>query len=256
MRCGCPAHHRSRHRGAIARRRGGKTGPIFVVLPHKARCDPKARLVLGEVDRRDLLPADWRCSIHRRSTRTAARTGWSCTFAHGQVMHCSTATFTRTRPVEDLRRHEGDCGGGVRDPTLTDSRDTRCESLGQIAQPQAMGRRSVVSRWAVPPSCWRRASPARRRRSRSSPSSTRSSARPEYRRSEFGIALYDLDSSRWGSTKRREAVHPRSTTRLLSVGRRSRISGGLRFHHVRSTVRTVRGGRLPGDSGPRGERRS
>src|SRR5690349_23228568 len=57
-------------------------------------------------------------------------------------------------------------------------------------------------------------------------------ARPDYRRSEFGIALYDLDSSRMVYAHNAgKFFTPGSTTKLLSVGTALAYLGAdFRFH--------------------------
>jgi D-alanyl-D-alanine carboxypeptidase/D-alanyl-D-alanine-endopeptidase (penicillin-binding protein 4) len=74
-------------------------------------------------------------------------------------------------------------------------------------------------------------------------------ARPEYRRSEFGVALFDLDSSQLVFAHNAGKLFtPGSTTKLLSVGTAlSYFGSDFRFRTSIYRTGPVRGGRLTGD---------
>ena len=73
--------------------------------------------------------------------------------------------------------------------------------------------------------------------------------RPDYRRSEFGVALYDLDSSRMlFAYNAGKLFTPGSTTKLLSVGTALAYLGSdFRFHTSIYRTGPVQNGRLTGD---------
>jgi D-alanyl-D-alanine carboxypeptidase/D-alanyl-D-alanine-endopeptidase (penicillin-binding protein 4) len=74
-------------------------------------------------------------------------------------------------------------------------------------------------------------------------------ARPDYRHSEFGIALYDLDASRMVFAHNAgKFFTPGSTTKLLTVGTALAYLGpDFRFHTSVYRTGAVRDGRLTGD---------